>query len=42
MSELLLDTLRHIKQQLDESGGNDTPYRFLFLGYTDIHAADAW
>ncbi len=42
MSELLLDTLQQIKQQLDESGENNLPYRFLFLGYTDIHAADAW
>ena len=40
MSNLTLDLILFAKRRLDDAGLVNKPYRFLFLGYTDIHATD--
>jgi len=40
MSNLTLDIIRFTKSKLDALGLIEKPYRFLFLGYSDIHATD--
>ncbi len=40
MSDIFLNTLKKVKEKLDADGKIEKPYRFLFLGYTDIHATD--
>ncbi|MEE8058021.1 MAG: hypothetical protein V3T17_09310 [Pseudomonadales bacterium] len=42
MSNLTLKLLRSVKDKLDNDGQIEKPYRFLFLGYSDIHATDEY
>ena len=42
MGNLTLDIIKAVKENLDKDGIVEKPYRFLFLGYTDIHATDEY